>query len=1007
MRLVPRLVLQAGLLGLTSWATAQTGSVFVHVEDPEGLPLPGAVVALSNAVQLMAPASAATDRDGLAEFPVVKSGGGYRLEVGMPGFARQRFDDLRVPIGGVLRFPVRLTTEIREQVEVSARRAVVDLEQTASSTRFSNVAIRDLPTPGRFYQNFLTMVPGITDSDGDMNPNVHGARSRDFRMLVGGVANVDPLTGEWMSSINMDSIEEIEAIPTGAGVEYGRAQGGNGQVLQKQGSNRFEGTVSLLYASSRLDGDGATDVGTHRLPAFKTVQPFAQISGPILPDRLWFRFSYEHILREDPVNALGSVYLKTTEQSIHAHQITWQASPRNKLFVQYQRDPKSVDNDDVSRSTPPAAARRHELGGPTWTLSWTAAQSPRLVVDSLVAYQDHRVNELPAQPGHRNDCLYNLVYEGLDRAQCFFTNSNHTSGSFPISSRDHRQRTTARSQVDFYGGRLWGMSHRIKFGLSVENERYYRQLEQAPDVTFSVFHTLEGIFGVASYRIPIPSSSSAGVRGLSGALYAEDQIRIRPNLTLTAGLRLDRESLSSLGWSPFDPRAEYQGFLDRLRAGQAAVTALPASFTAFEDPGIFIQALADSLQEDPSVAATLVAATARQSAFWPHKRMRENREIRNSNLAPRLSIAWDPGSDGKTKLSASVGRYYDKIFLAVPLVEQEPASTDLDFRAYPYFTGPNYSHVYYAFFPPGGASPIDQRTVAADLRTPYQDEVAVGFEREVAMETSIRISWIRRRFEDQLQDEDINHVAADFGTCRSSPVGGEWVDWRAGPDGVLDDCYGGSDGRPDLYTMNPAWGTVLRVGNINRTKYDAAVLEVIRRYSRNWQLLGSYTWSRAIGQAEDFDQILGDDRTTIDSERGPLAYDQTHVVKIETTAVLPGKFRLGGVVRWESGLPFSSVDSAFTTFLVAPQSIGSPGNRFGLAFENGSRNASRNPAFWTFDARLAKEWTMGDKVDAQAWVDAFNFLNDDAIAIQDMTGGTPNATRRFGRRWQVGMRLAF
>jgi hypothetical protein len=76
------------------------------------------------------------------------------------------------------------------------------------------------------------------------NPNVHGGRERDFRAQIGGVSNVDPLTGEWLSRINPESIEEMEILPWGAGVEFGRASAGFARVLQTQGSNEFECTFS-------------------------------------------------------------------------------------------------------------------------------------------------------------------------------------------------------------------------------------------------------------------------------------------------------------------------------------------------------------------------------------------------------------------------------------------------------------------------------------------------------------------------------------------------------------------------------------------------------------------------------------------------------------------------------------------------------------------------------------------------------------------------------------------
>ena len=81
---------------------------------------------------------------------------------------------------------VQMVEELQERVRVSAERQVVNLETTQAVTKFSEEFIADLPVPGRFYQNVLTMTPGINDSDGDGNPNVHGSRNRDFSAMVNG-----------------------------------------------------------------------------------------------------------------------------------------------------------------------------------------------------------------------------------------------------------------------------------------------------------------------------------------------------------------------------------------------------------------------------------------------------------------------------------------------------------------------------------------------------------------------------------------------------------------------------------------------------------------------------------------------------------------------------------------------------------------------------------------------------------------------------------------------------
>ena len=90
----------------------------------------------------------------------------------------------------------------------------------------------DLPVVGRFHQNVLLLSPGVQDPDGDGNPNVNGARERDFRTQVGGAGSVDPLTGTFINLVTSDSVEELTLVTAGAGAELGRAQGGFAQIIQ-------------------------------------------------------------------------------------------------------------------------------------------------------------------------------------------------------------------------------------------------------------------------------------------------------------------------------------------------------------------------------------------------------------------------------------------------------------------------------------------------------------------------------------------------------------------------------------------------------------------------------------------------------------------------------------------------------------------------------------------------------------------------------------------------------
>jgi hypothetical protein len=1032
---------------------AQTGSLVVHVRDTDDRSsLAGATVVLSSTQRLVATTAERTDADGQVMFPVLRAGPGYVVEVTMPGFTPARATDQQIAVGRTTRVEIELTRSHTEVVRVTATESLVELGETGGSSKFDKTFVDDLPVPGRFYQNMLTLAPGVHDSDEDGNPNVHGARERNFRATVGGVSNVDPLTGEWLSRINSESIEVLEILPWGAGVEHGRASGGFARILQKQGSNEFEGVFSLLYSSSVFDGAGSEDVPKRLEPDFQSFQPALQLSGPIVKDRAWYRVSLESIQREDPIVALGPVVVSERDQQMNAVQLTWQTSPRNKLALQFQNDPLTVTNYGVSSRLPAESARTLDRGGSTLTLIWTAPYSARLLFDTRLAYQDYSTTWTPQSVTGDSDngcAIFDETFRSLDKAPCFNTDNGRYGGPHPVTDDSRIQRTTLSTQATTYIPHFLGGAHQLKGGLIVENERFYRDYIRRPDIIFRSEQepfpfALWDRVGISEVRAAVPFQSVARATGVNTGLYLEDQYKPSESLSVTLGIRLDREQIDSKGQQNLDPAAEARRFREATDLGISGWRAITETFTAFPDLHEFVRNLADSLETPVSTIPLGPGAVA--SGNWFNERRLDDISIRNDNVSPRLAIAWDPWSNGKTRLSLSAGRYYDKIVLAVPLLELEPPETVLQFTSLRWVFDNPQKRYYDVGLEGAFNATVDVQMVDRDLRTPYQDELSLSFEREVASETSVRLTFLTRRFEDQLQDVDVNHVTGDKGYCLedaayfgapivvSSPgtgvlrdpvTGEDYMDTDPGNgDGRIDDCtgsvitYGGlfdtrheeiRDGLPDLYTLNPGWGQMLLVTNANTTEYEAAIFELVRRMFRSWQMNASYTWSTARGDAEDFAQVLGNERTLAEDERGFLDYDQRHVVSITGTGIAAAGWRVGGTLRWESGIPFSEIAAIQTVFGRAPEYTSfsdlSLATRF--RYPTRQRNDQRNPSYWTLDLRVAKDIVISRRVQLQLSVEIFNALDDQTVVLEDRINGTSAGIRRFGRRWQIGGKILF
>ena len=1029
-------------------AAAQTGSLAVEVVDAAGLPLPGATVTISHKTGNVKTTAQLTGDDGRVDFPVLKPGVGYSIAINHPGYNPRRYDDLRVHINDPLVVSVQLMELLEERVTVKATRDVIDLTDSSSSYKFSADFVTELPVEGRFYQNILPLAPGVLDADGDGNPNVHGSRERDFAAMIGGVRNVDPLTGKWMSRINPNSIEEIEVITAGAGVEFGRAQGGFARIIQKQGNNDHEGTFEFFYRSSQYDQfPTGYQLGK---PDYKWVQPALQLTGPILRDRLWYRFSHEYRDVEEPLFFPSRDATTTTQEWTHSDQITWQVSPRNKLAFLFQSDPHETTNLGVNEFRPAEASWGLKRNATSYAVTWTAPYSTRLLVESTAAWQDLTHEIRPTTQGIENDCI-GLGPAYLRQSQCTDLTRGPVSGSYYRTQDDHSQRFSVNGKVTAYA-RLAGMSHQFRAGMSIENERYFRELGQTP---FGFKWTPKwAFFPVPRYlvRPSFPQSDEVRATGTNVALYVEDQFKPARNVTITVGLRVDKEELTGEGPTQIYPGQELRAYEDVLEPWipillnnetpegpvlfhNIAADAWPSIFTGFEDYPGFEREMQNILCEGRTgldqahcrieVSQDILEQSANDLESL---RSRESFVLDNTNLSPFLALAWSPGSNGKTALKVAFGRHYNNIPLIVPLQDQEPVVTEVNYtRSY-----------YYPWWEPywilnGDITPtVSIQAVDRALRTPYQDEFTAKIEREIWAETSLSATYINRKFRDQIQDVNTNLATGDYGHCGPSgiegspgtgdtfndPMTGEsYVDMEPGfGDGRIDNCDG--DRYSDLYVQNPFWGDVFLVTNANSIDYTAFILELIRRQYRGWELQGSYTWSKAVGDGEDFFQELGNDPSLRLDVFGFQSYDQRHAFKLNAVTITPWGFRAGGSLSWHSGLPYSHLIESFSFDTLPPildlTNVGKIRGRTRQIYPTAARNDSRNAAYWNLDLRIAKEFRVGRSAVFQLSAEVFNVMNEQTYMIYDFTqrsGQQVNlrneAHVRPGRRIQLGLKVSY
>jgi outer membrane receptor protein involved in Fe transport len=1257
-------------------AALTEGTLRGVIVDRTGRPLAGVTLVLSSARLGLSTTLSPSDPSGRFQSAVLSPGDDYVLKAALHGYAAVVLSAIEILPGRATVLNVTLLPEssVRESVRVRAEGRPVDLDERGATTHLSSEFIDSLPILGRNYQDVLTLAPGVTDVDGDGNPNIHGARDTDVGTLVDGVNTTDPLTGKVGAQLNIESIQEIEVKTAGATAEFGRAQGGFANIITKSGGNDFEGVFKFFWRGSALDGDGAGadptslhgGVGEQGLRdlTFNDYLPFLSLSGPIVRDHAWFFVTFESIQKEEPTNAVSQAFVTGLREKRLFGKATWQATANNRLALSLNYDPQEFLNQGLNSLTAEETGFTLKAGGPLLTLRDTAVLSPSVALESMVSWFESRPaleanlgpdtnhdgilytdrnndgflaaserdagedydqdgafdtwedtlkadgllteleqvycpnaagNLIPVMPGvscatpvsllldedhprppnvlprfpsgdgdrrltppggcegagredldcdgHLDNVNEDRNHNGLldpgedrdgdGRLDLGTEDRNHNfllddtpfptglypygrlhplppdrdytvdlrhgliSGPYYQNYDDKRSRFTLRQDLSLFVADAGG-PHDVKTGYVVEREQFDRtagahevvalndpgyrtgnQLDrvQHPDLHYDCNPYEEACVDPGNGRItallPITTGADEQAEGLSAGLYVQDTWRPVPNLSLALGLRFDRETATSDGYTFFDPRSERR-HADRLlslagtegRTGDdlltgnddglinAGIAADPllgkmsgptsealqgralASFTLHRSARLFGSQSLQSLFPELFENGTFDVAAA--SALGIQTQQPETFRITNNNLSPRLGVSWDPAGDGRSKLSAAWGRYYDRLFLSSVAGEQAVESINryyvLDrdgvdpiidpvsnFRV----LGGTPNHYVGALL--SGAPPTVTQ-VDRNLRTPYSDEWIVGIEREVASETSLAFRYINRRYRDQLQDIDINHLTRiDSHTAAPSDFFGSL--------GTVVDPLNGQetkvpvpDGKPDLYVQNIFFNQVLRVGNYNTAVYHGIELELRRRLSRRWQMQGSYTYSRAQGQAEDFQSRLGNDPSTIESESGYLDFDQRHVVKASGSFFLPGDWQMGTSATWASGLPYSVISRFLALDNVEYQQFRTrygttvqTGN--GLAFQTMNRNSERNGSTLDLNASARKNFVIGRTVWA-ASLEVFNLLNRDELRIHTyeptrVTGfdassaalvSSPlqlNAERRFGRRFQLGFQVQF
>ena len=306
------------LAGHPAFLGAQTTSASVSgtVQDPSGAVLPGVTVTLTSNTQGNV-LTAVTDERGRFVFPIVRPDT-YSMKVTLQGFKSLERTTVVVNANdrlalGVLALEVGALTE-----EVSVTSRVTEVQSTSGERSFTleAEALKNMGSNGRMLFNLATLAPGVlSQNTGGQELNqvsnftVNGQRPNSNNMTIDGVANIDTGdNGGNRATTNVDAIAEFKILTNAYSAEYGRAVGGQIQVVTKSGSQQFRG--SGYWYGRRSDWEANTWLNNRegvKKPETSRNDSGYTFGGPVFfpgfnadKKRLFFFWSQEYQRRSNP-----------------------------------------------------------------------------------------------------------------------------------------------------------------------------------------------------------------------------------------------------------------------------------------------------------------------------------------------------------------------------------------------------------------------------------------------------------------------------------------------------------------------------------------------------------------------------------------------------------------------------------------------------------------------------------------------------------------------------------
>ncbi|MBW6515504.1 MAG: TonB-dependent receptor [Candidatus Cloacimonetes bacterium] len=231
-----------------------TGRLAGRVTDTDGTPVAYANVILVGTDPLM---GAQTREDGtyiLINIPV----GTYNIQAQQIGYRPTTVTGQRINVNETATLNIQM---VRDAVDIEgltfvAQREMVVADRTGSTRGITQETIENIAVDS--IEGIIALQAGAVQVGGDLH--IRGGRANEVVYQIDGMSVSDPVDGGTAMTIDRNAIADMVVMTGGFSAEFGNAQSGIVNIVTRDGTSEYSGSVELISDHIITDGSNSDEL---------------------------------------------------------------------------------------------------------------------------------------------------------------------------------------------------------------------------------------------------------------------------------------------------------------------------------------------------------------------------------------------------------------------------------------------------------------------------------------------------------------------------------------------------------------------------------------------------------------------------------------------------------------------------------------------------------------------------------------------------------------------------